>query len=68
MRVYTLGRFNLVVDGAPPPSGRKAPQKPLQLLKALIALGERRSRRSNWAKSCGPTRTATLRTSRCLRT
>lgn len=41
VRVYTLGRFNLVVDGAPPPAGRKAPQKPLQLLKALIALGGR---------------------------
>ena len=41
VRIYTLGRFHLVVDGAPPPSGRKAPQKPLQLLKALIALGGR---------------------------
>ncbi|TFH33049.1 MAG: hypothetical protein E4G97_01515 [Deltaproteobacteria bacterium] len=41
VRIYTLGRFNLVVDGAPPSSGRKAPQKPLQLLKALIALGGR---------------------------
>ena len=41
VRIYTLGRFNLVVGGALPPSGRKAPQKPLQLLKALIALGGR---------------------------
>jgi DNA-binding SARP family transcriptional activator len=41
VRIHTLGRFHLVVDGAPPPSGRKAPQKPLQLLKALIALGGR---------------------------
>ena len=41
VRIYTLGRFNLVVDEAPPPSGRKTPQKPLQLLKALIALGGR---------------------------
>jgi len=41
VRIFTLGRFNLVVDGSPPPSGRKAPQKPLQLLKALIALGGR---------------------------
>jgi LuxR family maltose regulon positive regulatory protein len=39
IRIYTLGRFNLVVDGASSPSGRKAAQKPLQLLKALIALG-----------------------------
>ncbi len=41
VRIYTLGRFNLVVDGAPLPSARKTPQKPLQLLKALIALGGR---------------------------
>jgi LuxR family transcriptional regulator, maltose regulon positive regulatory protein len=41
VRIYTLGRFSLAVDGAPPPSGRKSPQKPLQLLKALIAMGGR---------------------------
>jgi len=41
VRIHTLGRFHLVVDGAPPSSGRKAPQKPLQLLKTLIALGGR---------------------------
>ncbi len=41
VRIHTLGRFHLVVEGAPPPSGRKSPQKPLQLLKALIALGGR---------------------------
>jgi DNA-binding SARP family transcriptional activator len=41
VRIYTLGRFNLVVDGASLPSARKTRQKPLQLLKALIALGGR---------------------------
>jgi len=41
VRIHTLGRFNLVIDGAPPPFGRKSPQKPVQLLKALIAQGER---------------------------
>ena len=41
VRIYTLGLFRLVVDGAPLPSVRKSPQKPVQLLKALIALGGR---------------------------
>ena len=41
IRIYTLGRFTLVAEGAPSPPRRKAAQKPLQLLKALIALGGR---------------------------
>ena len=41
VRIFTLGRFSIVVDGAPPPSTRKVPQKPVQLLKALLALGGR---------------------------
>jgi len=41
VRIFALGRFNLVIEGAPPSSGRKSPQKPLELLKALIALGGR---------------------------
>ena len=41
MKVYTLGRFGLVVDGKVLPSARKTRQKPLLLLKALIALGGR---------------------------
>lgn len=41
VRIYTLGRFNLRVDGTAPPSGRKTAQKPLALLKGLIALGGR---------------------------
>jgi DNA-binding SARP family transcriptional activator len=41
VRIYTLGRSNLVVDGAPPRSGRKVQQKPLALARAIIALGGR---------------------------
>jgi DNA-binding SARP family transcriptional activator len=41
VKVYTLGRFSLVVDGKALPSARKSRQKPLLLLKALIALGGR---------------------------
>jgi DNA-binding SARP family transcriptional activator len=41
VKVYTLGRFSLVVDGKVLPSARKTRQKPLLLLKALIALGGR---------------------------
>jgi DNA-binding SARP family transcriptional activator len=41
VRIYTLGRFDLVVDGKTLPFVRKTRQKPLLLLKALIALGGR---------------------------
>jgi DNA-binding SARP family transcriptional activator len=41
VKVYTLGRFSLVVDGKVLPPARKTRQKPLLLLKALIALGGR---------------------------
>jgi len=41
VKVYTLGRFGLVVDGKVLPSARKTRQKPLLLLKALIAIGGR---------------------------
>jgi LuxR family maltose regulon positive regulatory protein len=41
VKVYTLGRFSLVVDGKVFPPARKTRQKPLLLLKALIALGGR---------------------------
>jgi LuxR family maltose regulon positive regulatory protein len=39
LRVRTLGRFEVLVEGAPLAFARKAPKKPLQLLKALIAFG-----------------------------
>lgn len=41
VKAYTLGRFSLVVDGKVLPVSRKTRQKPLLLLKALIALGGR---------------------------
>jgi LuxR family maltose regulon positive regulatory protein len=41
VKVYTLGRFGLLVDDRPVEFGRKVQQKPLALLKALIALGGR---------------------------
>ncbi|HWW32449.1 MAG TPA: BTAD domain-containing putative transcriptional regulator [Steroidobacteraceae bacterium] len=39
IRIRTLGGFSLAVDGAPLRSQRKAPKKPLELLKAVIAQG-----------------------------
>jgi DNA-binding SARP family transcriptional activator len=41
IRIRTLGGFALAVEGAPLRSPRKAPKKPLELLKALIAQGGR---------------------------
>jgi DNA-binding SARP family transcriptional activator len=41
VKVYTLGRFGLLVDDRPVEFGRKVQQKPLALLKALVALGGR---------------------------
>ena len=39
VRVHTLGRFEVLLDDVPLAFARKAPKKPLQLLKALIAFG-----------------------------
>jgi LuxR family transcriptional regulator, maltose regulon positive regulatory protein len=39
VRIRTLGLFTIHIDGHPVSFGRKAPKKPLHLLKALIALG-----------------------------
>ena len=41
VRVYTLGRFAVHRDDVPISFSRKAQKKPLELLKALIALGSR---------------------------
>lgn len=41
VKIYTLGRFSLIIDGQPLQFNGKAQQKPLELLKALIALGGR---------------------------
>jgi LuxR family transcriptional regulator, maltose regulon positive regulatory protein len=39
IQIYTLGQFAIHIDGRPLQYGRKAPKKPLELLKALIAFG-----------------------------
>ena len=39
--VFTLGRFSLLLNGEPAEFGRKAPRRPLELLKTIIALGGR---------------------------
>ncbi len=41
IRIYTLGRFSLLVDDTPVRFSRKARSKPLELLFALLALGGR---------------------------
>jgi LuxR family transcriptional regulator, maltose regulon positive regulatory protein len=41
IKVYTLGRFEILLDDKPPRFSRKAPKKALTLLKALVALGGR---------------------------
>ncbi len=39
LKIYTLGRFELVRDNKPIELSRKAPKKPFAMLKALIAFG-----------------------------
>ena len=41
VQIYTFGRFGIVRDGKPVPFSRKAQQKPLRMIKSLIALGGR---------------------------
>jgi DNA-binding SARP family transcriptional activator len=41
VKVYMLGRFGLLVDDRPVEFGRKVQQKPLSILKVLIAFGGR---------------------------
>jgi len=41
VKIHTLGRFGFLLDDRPVESGRKVQQRPLSLLKALIALGGR---------------------------
>ena len=41
IRIFTLGRFSIAIDGRPVRSNGKARHRPLGLLKALIALGGR---------------------------
>jgi len=39
VKIYTLGRFEVHVDGQPLPPRRKAPYRVLTLLKAMVAMG-----------------------------
>ena len=39
IRVYTLGKFEMVIDGKPVESEGKVQKKPLEMLKAIIAFG-----------------------------
>jgi DNA-binding SARP family transcriptional activator len=41
LRIFTLGRFDLLQQGQPLDYGRKVPHRPLVFLKTLIALGGR---------------------------
>jgi ATP/maltotriose-dependent transcriptional regulator MalT/DNA-binding SARP family transcriptional activator len=41
LKIFTLGRFGLLKDGKPLRFSKKVPQRPLDLLKALIAFGGR---------------------------
>lgn len=41
VKIFTLGRFEIVLNGEPVNFSGKAPRKPLALLKALIAFGGR---------------------------
>ncbi|MDR4504183.1 MAG: hypothetical protein MRK01_05220 [Candidatus Scalindua sp.] len=42
LKIYTLGRFEILKDGKPICFSRKTPQKPLAMLKILIAFGGHR--------------------------
>jgi DNA-binding SARP family transcriptional activator len=37
VRIHTLGRFAIEIDGAPVQFGSKTPKKPLELIKAIVA-------------------------------
>jgi len=58
LKVFTLGRFEILRDGQPLQFTRKVQQKPLSLLKALIAFGGRKVREEQiadllWSESDG---------------
>ena len=58
VKIYTLGRFHVLKEGTPLSFARKVQRKPLALLKAVIALGERGAREDQlcealWAEAEG---------------
>ena len=67
VKIYTLGRFGLVVNDQPVTFGRKAQRKPLELLKILIAWGGRDVNQARiadalWPDADGDTAQQTLAT------
>jgi len=65
VKIYTLGRFEIHLDGKPLPPRRKAPYRVLNLLKAIIAMGGRdipasRLIDSLWVEAEGDTGEETL--------
>ena len=54
VRIHTLGRFSLVVNGQPVSATDGLQQKPLELLRALIALGGRAIRISDVIREIWP--------------
>jgi hypothetical protein len=54
LKVFTLGRFAILRDGEPLQFTRKVQQKPLSLLKALIALGGKEVREERIADLLWP--------------
>ncbi|OGQ07917.1 MAG: hypothetical protein A2026_22245 [Deltaproteobacteria bacterium RBG_19FT_COMBO_46_12] len=54
IKVYTLGRFEIIKDGMPIRFSRKVQKKPLSMLKALIALGGREVREEQIADLLWP--------------
>ena len=54
LRIYTLGRFGAVADGGPVHFTGKVQQRPLALLKAIIALGGREVAEAQLAEALWP--------------
>lgn len=54
VRIYTLGRFSLLINEEPVEFGRKFPRKPLEFLKTLIALGGREVSMTNMSSALWP--------------
>ena len=53
-RIYSLGTFRLAIDDKVQSSSGKAPVRPLELLKVLIALGGRDVRAEHLAETLWP--------------
>ncbi|NVM20375.1 MAG: hypothetical protein HWN68_01160 [Desulfobacterales bacterium] len=54
LKIYTMGRFGLIRDGKPIRFSGKAQQKPLSVLKALIAFGGREVKKERIADALWP--------------